>query len=51
MSLNHYIATDEEGNVVGKWVRNDGPTVEGFDVEQVSDIDDYEIHYLWFEQS
>ena len=51
MSLNHYIATDEDDNIVGKWVRHDNPTVEGYDVKQVSNVDEFETDYLWFEQS
>lgn len=40
--LKHWIATDGDGDVVNRWIRNTEPVVdEGLTVEEVNDVRDY----------
>ena len=50
--MRDFIATDSEGNVVGKWRRHDEPTVpDPIDVQEVNDLTDYTVDYWYNDQS
>ena len=47
-----FIATDSNGNVVGKYRRHNAPAIpKEYEVEEVDDVADYSVDYWWDEQS
>ena len=49
--MRDFIAFDDDSNVVGKWRRHNLPTVpDKYNLEEVSDVSDYDVDYWWDEQ-
>jgi len=47
--MRHFIAKDD-GNVVGKWVRNDKPTVpDDMSLTEVDSVGNYPLDYLYLD--
>ena len=48
--MKDFIARDDNGAIVGKWRRNDPPTVpDEYDVEEVDNGTDWDVDYWWNE--
>lgn len=49
--MKDFIATDDNGNVVGKWRRSTEPIVpDDYDVKQVDDVAAHSVDY-WFDDN
>ena len=50
--MTDYIATDADGNVVGKWRRHERPKLPDiYSVKEVEDVANHSVDYWWDEQS
>ena len=48
--MKNYIATDADGNVVGKWRRSVPPSIpDDLDLQEVDDVTDHEVDH-WFDK-
>ena len=44
-----FVGFDDDGKVVGKWRQHEEPQVDGVDIQQVDDVNNYDLDY-WFDE-
>ena len=50
--MKDFIATDQDGNVTGKWRRHNPPSLpDNYEIQEVDDVSDYSVDYWYDKQS